>query len=173
MDPAWPSSGSVLTTRAEDNAQTHRAHSLTLGDTRVFGTNTVNAFRVAWNRSRAHYHLEPFFGAETLGITDFYNYVPGIIGLEISGGFTTASGGSVLFQGDTDAYQISDDITLVRGSHQFALGGQVAHWTTTRSTASAASVSGPSTERSRGPAWRTSSRADWRVSSTRGRACST
>ena len=71
----------------------------------------------------------PFFGAETLGITDFYNYVPGIIGLEISGGFTTASGGSVLFQGDTDAYQISDDITLVRGSHQFALGGQVAHWT--------------------------------------------
>ena len=127
--PAWPTSGSVLTTRPEDNAQTHRAHSLTLGDTRVFGANTVNAFRVAWNRSRAHYHLEPFFGAETLGIKDFYNYVPGIIGIEISGGFTTASGGSVLFQGDTDAYQISDDVTLVRGSHQLGLGGQVAYWT--------------------------------------------
>ena len=119
----------MLTTRPEDNAQKHRAHSLTLGDTRVFGTNTVNAFRVAWNRSRAHYHLEPFFGAETLGIKNFHNYVPGIIGLEISGGFTTASGGSVLFQGDTDAYQISDDVTLVRGSHQFALGGKVAYWT--------------------------------------------
>ena len=127
--PSWPTSGSVLTTRAEDNAQTHRAHSLTLGDTRVFGTNTVNAFRVAWNRSRAHYHLEPFFGAETLGINNFYNYVPGIIGIEISGGFTTASGGSVLFQGDTDAYQISDDVTLVRGNHQLALGGNVAYWT--------------------------------------------
>jgi hypothetical protein len=127
--PAWPKSGSVLTTRAEDNAQNHRAHSLTLGDTRVFGANTVNAFRVAWNRSRAHYHLEPFFGAESLGINNFYNYVPGIIGLEISGGFTTASGGSVYFQGDTDAYQISDDITLVRGSHQLALGGQGAYWT--------------------------------------------
>ena len=127
--PAWPTSGSVLTTRAEDNAQKHSAHSLTLGDTRVFGANTVNAFRVAWNRSRAHYHLEPFFGADTLGVRDFYNYVPGIIGIEISGGFTTASGGSVLFQGDTDAYQISDDVTLVRGSHQLALGGQVAYWT--------------------------------------------
>ncbi|MET0214010.1 MAG: carboxypeptidase regulatory-like domain-containing protein, partial [Vicinamibacterales bacterium] len=127
--PSWPTSGSVLTTRAEDNAQTHRAHSLTLGDTRVFGTDTVNAFRVAWNRSRAHYHLEPFFGAETLGINNFYNYVPGIIGIEISGGFTTASGGSVLFQGDTDAYQISDDVTLVRGNHQLALGGNVAYWT--------------------------------------------
>ena len=54
--------------------------------------------------------------------------VPGVIGLEISGGFTTASGGSVLFQGDTDAYQISDDFTLVRGSHQLALGGNVAYW---------------------------------------------
>jgi hypothetical protein len=127
--PAWPTSGSVLTTRAEDNAQNHRAHSLTLGDTRVFGTDTVNAFRVAWNRSRAHYHLEPFFGAEGLGINNFYNYVPGIIGIEISGGFTTASGGSVLFQGDTDAYQISDDVTLVRGNHQLALGGNVAYWT--------------------------------------------
>ncbi|MGH9258013.1 MAG: TonB-dependent receptor domain-containing protein, partial [Vicinamibacterales bacterium] len=127
--PSWPSSGNVLTTRAEDNAVKRRAHSLTLGDTRVFGTDTVNAFRVAWNRTRAHYHLEPFFGAETLGINNFHNYVPGIIGIEISGGFTTASGGSVYFQGDTDAYQISDDITLVRGSHQLAVGGQVAYWT--------------------------------------------
>ena len=103
--PAWPSSGNVLTTRPEDAAQNHRAHSLTLGDTRVFGSNVVNAVRGAWNRSRAHYNLEPFFGAETLGIKDFYNYVPGVMGLEISGGFTTASGGSVLFRGDTDAYR--------------------------------------------------------------------
>src|SRR5436190_1571752 len=126
--PAWPSSGNVLTTRPEDAAQNHRAHSLTLGDTRVFGSNVVNAVRGGWNRSRAHYNLEPFFGAETLGIRNFYNYVPGVIGLEISGGFTTASGGSVLFQGDTDAYQISDDLTVVRGSHQLALGGNVAYW---------------------------------------------
>jgi hypothetical protein len=127
--PAWPGSGNVLTTRAEDTAQNHKAHSLTLGDTRVFGTDTVNAFRVAWNRSRAHYHLEPFFGAETVGIRNFHNYVPGIMGVEISGGFATASGGSVYFQGDTDAFQISDDITLVRGSHQIAVGGNVAYWT--------------------------------------------
>lgn len=127
--PGWPTSGNVLTTRSEDTAQNHRAHSLTMGDTMVFGTSTVNAFRVAWNRTRSHYHLEPFFGAETVGIKDFHNYVPGVMGLEISGGFVTASGGSVLFQGDTDAYQVSDDITLVRGSHQIAVGGNVAYWT--------------------------------------------
>jgi len=127
--PAWPTSGNVLTTRPDDAAQNHRAHSLTAGDTRVFGSNTVNALRVAWNRTRSHYNLEPFFGAETVGIRNFHNYVPGIIGLDISGGFTTASGGSVFFQGDTDAYQVSNDLTLVRGSHQIALGGNVAYWT--------------------------------------------
>ena len=47
-EPAWPGSGNVLTTRPADTAQKHRAHSLTLGDTKVFGANTVNSFRVAW-----------------------------------------------------------------------------------------------------------------------------
>jgi hypothetical protein len=129
LQPGWPESGNVLTTRPADAAQNHRAHSLTIGDTMIIGTNTVNAFRVAWNRTKSHYHLEPFFGAETVGIRGFHNYVPGVMGLDINGGFTTASGGSVYFQGDTDAFQISDDITLVRGSHQIALGGNVAYWT--------------------------------------------
>ena len=129
LQPGWPQSGNVLTTRAEDAAQNHQAHSLTMGDTMIIGTNTVNAFRVAWNRTKSHYHLEPFFGAETVGIKGFHNYIPGVMGLDINGGFATASGGSVYFQGDTDAFQISDDITLVRGRHQFALGGNVAYWT--------------------------------------------
>ena len=29
----------------------------------------------------------------------------------------------------TNAWQVSDDVTLVRGSHQFAVGVNVAHWT--------------------------------------------
>ena len=29
----------------------------------------------------------------------------------------------------TNAYQVSDDVTMVRGAHQFAIGGNVAHWT--------------------------------------------
>jgi hypothetical protein len=126
--PSWPGSGNVLTTRPEDTAQNHSAHSFTMGDTIVMGTNTVNSFRVAWNRSRAHYHLEPFFGPDTVGIKNFHNYVPGVMGMAVNGAFTTASGGSVYFQGDTDAYQVSNDVTLVRGSHQFALGGNVASW---------------------------------------------
>ena len=127
--PGWPESGSVLTTRPEDTAQKHTAHSLTVGDTMVFGTNMVNSFRVAWNRTNSHYHTEPFFGAEQVGIKDFHNYVPGVMQLTINGAFGTATGGSVYFQADTDAYQVSNDLTLVRGGHQLALGTNVTYWT--------------------------------------------
>jgi hypothetical protein len=126
--PGYPRSGNVLTTRPEDTAQKHTAHSLTAGDTMVFGSNMVNSFRVAWNRTNSHYHLEPFFGPEQIGVKDFHNYVPGVMALAINGAFTTASGGSVLFQADTDAYQLSDDVTLIRGNHQLAFGMNTTYW---------------------------------------------
>jgi hypothetical protein len=126
--PGWPGSGNVLTTRPADTAQKHRAHSLTVGDTRVFGANTVNSFRVAWNRSQAGYHLEPYFGPEQVGVKNFHNYVPGIMSITVTGAFMTANGGSVLGQFDTDAYQIGDNLTVVRGSHQATFGGDLAYW---------------------------------------------
>jgi outer membrane receptor protein involved in Fe transport len=126
--PSWPESNTVFTTGTDDAYQEHRGQSLTVGDTMVFGASMVNSFRMAWNRSHAAYHLEPFFGAEEMGVKGFHNYVPGIMALAISGAFTTAAGGSVLFVGDTDAYQLSDDVTMVRGSHQLALGTNVAYW---------------------------------------------
>jgi hypothetical protein len=127
-EPSWPDSQTVLTTRTEDAYQEHKAQSLSLGDTMVLGSSMVNSFRVGWNRSHAHYHLEPFFGAEDVGVKGFHNYVPGIMGLAITGALSTASGGSVLFTGDTDAYQVSNDITTVRGAHQFALGANVSYY---------------------------------------------
>jgi hypothetical protein len=127
--PSWPDSGNVLTTRPEDTARNHQAHSFTAGDTMVFGSSMVNSFRVAWNRTNSHYNLEPFFGAEDVGIRNFHNYVPGVMQLTINGAFGTGTGGSVLFQADTDAYQVSDDVTLVRGNHQLAVGTNVTYWT--------------------------------------------
>jgi len=126
--PGYPQSGNVLTTRPEDTAQKHTAHSLTGGDTMVFGSNMVNSVRVAWNRTNSHYHLEEFFGPEQVGVKNFYNYVPGVMALAVNGAFTTASGGSVLFQADTDAYQVSDDVTLIRGNHQLAVGTNITYW---------------------------------------------
>ncbi len=128
QDPAWPDSGTVLTSGTNDTFQEHKAHSLALGDTRVFGSNMVNSFRLGWNRTNAGYHLEKFFGPEDVGVKGIYNYVPGIMGITVTNAFQTAAGGSVLFQADTDAYQASDDLTLVRGAHQLALGTNLTYW---------------------------------------------
>ena len=128
QDPSWPNSGTVLSTGTPDSLQEHTAQSLALGDTRVFGSNMVNSFRLGWNRTNAGYHLEKFFGPEDVGIKGVYNYVPGIIGITVTNAFQTAAGGSVLFQADTDAYQASDDLTLVRGAHQLAVGTNLTYW---------------------------------------------
>jgi hypothetical protein len=127
--PSYPDSKNTLTTRPEDTNQKHTAHSFTAGDTTVYGSSAVNSLRVAWNRTNSHYNLEPFFGPETIGVKNFYNYVPGVMGMAVTGAFTTASGGSVYFQADTDAYQVSDDVTLVRGPHQLAVGTNLTYGT--------------------------------------------
>jgi hypothetical protein len=118
----WPSSGNLLSINSSLDLS-HWAHSLTVGHTQVFGSNTVNAVRVSWNRANTNYHLAPWFGAEDLGVKGFYNYQPGYMGATISGGFTLSS--SQLYNGKTDGYQASDDLTLVRGNHQFGFGAHL------------------------------------------------
>ncbi|HVQ16820.1 MAG TPA: carboxypeptidase-like regulatory domain-containing protein, partial [Vicinamibacterales bacterium] len=56
-----------------------RAQMLALGDTQVFGANTVNAFRFTFanTKTRANDPPEQFFSAADLGIPNIYTYVPG------------------------------------------------------------------------------------------------
>src|SRR6185436_1772549 len=96
QNASWPSSGNVLTTAIPDAYQKHTAHSLALGDTQVFGSDVVNSFRLSWNQTNAGYHLEKFFGAEDVGVKDFYNYTPGIMGITVSNAFTAGSSGAIL-----------------------------------------------------------------------------
>ena len=171
--PGWPKSGNVLTTRPEDAAQKHQAHSLTMGDTMVFGSNMVNSFRVAWNRTKSHYHLEPFFGAETIGIKGFHNYVPGVMGLAISGGVPDRLGRLGLLPG---RHRRLPDVRRCHAGPRAATRlRSAATWRTgrtTRSTASAASDCGRfDGSVDRHWAWRTSSPEGWPGSSMPGPAC--
>jgi hypothetical protein len=47
-----------------------RAHSTAFGDTKVFGTNTVNAFRLTWNntKNRVNQPTDPYLDTNMLGI---------------------------------------------------------------------------------------------------------
>jgi hypothetical protein len=122
---AFGKTGNVLTTvnPSIDNL----AQSLTIGDTAVKGNNLVNALRFAFNRTAVHRDNDSFFDAPDLGIKA-YSYVPHQMFVTVTGGFnvggTNAARGFAL----NNSFQINDDLTLVRGSHQLGVGANIAYF---------------------------------------------
>ena len=54
--------------------------------------------------------------------------MPGTLALAVTDGFTISGGNSVMVSVANAAYQVADDVTLVRGRHQIALGANLAYW---------------------------------------------
>ena len=102
------------------------AQSLAIGETRVFGSNTVNSLRFAFNRTSIDRLDTPLFDPHALG-SNVYSYDPGAMVLAVTGGFNIANPGGGLFQ--TNSSQLSDDLTLVRGNHDISVGANLAYWT--------------------------------------------
>ena len=124
---AWPRTSNLLTTSVRGRPKVSVAKSLTLGDTLVFGSNMVNSFRAALNPTHVDIDLAPFLDAPSVG-SRVYTYIPGQIVLDVTSAFSIGTGGSVKQFVDQKSYQISDDLTLVRGRHQFGVGGTVSYW---------------------------------------------
>jgi carboxypeptidase family protein len=104
------------------------AQSLTLGDTTVLGANFVNALRVAFNRTSIHRGSPPFFDPLDLGVKNFYTYHQDEMVLAVNGAFNVSAATSTTGVFWTDSYQAADDVTLIRGRHQYGLGVNVAYW---------------------------------------------
>jgi hypothetical protein len=102
-------------------------HSVTLGETTVFGPTTVNAMRVAVNKAKVDNYQTSFFSPRDIG-ANIYSYLPGYMTMTVTPGFQMYSGTNTkaLFLNDT--YQVADDLTVVRGSHQIAVGVNVQYW---------------------------------------------
>jgi len=122
---AFGKTGNILTTRNPkiDNL----AQSLTLGDTRIFGSNTVNALRFAFNRTAVNRDHDPYFDPPSLGIKAA-TYVPGSMIVVVTGGFQIAAATSTRGIADNNSFQVNDDLTLVKGDHQIGVGASVAHF---------------------------------------------
>lgn len=106
----------------------NRAVSYTIGDNYLLGSNKVNSFRLAVNRTNVHRNGAQYFGPQDVGI-NIYAYQPKYTSINVqNGGFVL--GGQ--FQGDNQywvtAYQASDDLSWVRGAHQISLGVNFAQW---------------------------------------------
>ena len=132
----------ATTTGGRDNlAQTY-----SFGDTYLISATTVNSFRAAFNRTAIQRAAIDDFGPSDVGINAF-SYTPHYMLLAVGtgggagGGFTIGNGteSNSNFRGNT--YEIGNDLSLVRGSHQIVIGGDVAMW----NSASYALVRAPGT----------------------------
>ena len=119
-------SDNVLTTTT--SAVDNYAQSFTVGDTRIFGANTVNSLRFAFNQTGVDRFNEPFFEPRDLG-SRVYNYSPTKeLVLAVTGGFNISASTATRGIADNKTFQIAEDLTLVRGNHQIALGANIAYW---------------------------------------------
>ena len=107
----------------------NKAHTFTVGDTMVLSNTTVNAFRVAYNYTDIHRTHEPIgFSAPDIGIKTF-SYIEDYLLVSVqNGGFQLGGGTESEARFKTPSFNISDDLTIVRGNHQFGLGGSMAWW---------------------------------------------
>src|SRR5262252_1567493 len=105
---------------ADDTAQ-----SLAFGDTYVAGPNLVNSFRISGNRVGANKIPAKFFSPADVGIKNMFSYIPQFMAIT-GAGFSL--GIPANFAVSTTAmtnFGVNDDVTILRGSHQFAFGGSV------------------------------------------------
>jgi hypothetical protein len=99
------------------------AQLFTIGDTYLFGPNVVNSFRLTANRV-AGGKFEPFsmptsgLGPNDLGVKA-YAYAPHTAQYNVNGGFSVAAQGGPT---KTAIFAGNDDLSVIRGNHQMALG---------------------------------------------------
>jgi hypothetical protein len=128
--PVWePGSpdANILTTGKMGRDRTALAKSLTLGDTVVFGPSMVNALRVAYNTTAIRSVRAPWVDAPSLGVKT-YTAFPGKVNLSVTGGFSIGHPSGVNSDLHNNTYQVSDDLTVVKGRHQLTFGVNVAYW---------------------------------------------
>jgi Carboxypeptidase regulatory-like domain len=102
------------------------AHALAIGDTWVLGPTMVNSIRVAYNRTTVNRYNTPYFDPTDLGIK-LYPYVKDQIAIQVLPSFEIPAGATQAFFRN-NFYQVGDDVTLIRGRHQFGFGGNVSYF---------------------------------------------
>jgi hypothetical protein len=101
-----------------------RAHAFTVGSTYLLSPTVVNAFRIGFTRTSLLTISPPYFDLAELGSKVYSGFTPKIAKLTITSGFSLPGNGRRFIP--TDLYQISDDISVSRGTHQFGFGGRIA-----------------------------------------------
>jgi hypothetical protein len=101
-----------------------RVYSLSLGDTYLFSASVVNAFHLGANRTAIPKIVDNFATWPQLGVNAPYNPAPSPRVQVTGNGFNIGSGNSIINHDMTGPNpNLADDISWVKGDHQFGFGG--------------------------------------------------
>ena len=100
--------------------------SVVLGDTYLIGSGTVSGFHATVNRTRIPKEATPIFDASQVGINTWVG-VPDLLRIAVTGGFNLGSTSSTPSYFNSLAYQFGEDLSWVKGSHQWRFGGTFIH----------------------------------------------
>jgi hypothetical protein len=141
LPPAWAGPGdNILKSGSDREGTKDTLNSLVLGQTQIVSTSLVNAFRFTTSSTDSHrYHNPGLPSPADMGVK-MYSY-PTEEGSDVASQFPIGASGMFALVGSGERrsthklYAVSDDVTMVRGSHQFGFGASTRYWKfDTRST---------------------------------------
>ena len=112
----------LATALASSAGRNSLATAVAFGSTYLVSSTVVNSFRASFNRTANSPFQEPYYSAcdEGVKITCF---LPGNTNINVGGGSMLIGGCCVINTTlAPTTYQLGDDISLVRGAHQFTFG---------------------------------------------------
>ncbi len=121
-DPPYATSGNLLSTSL--GGRDSKARSLAIGDTMVLSNTVVNNIRFTYHHTDVHRTNAEYFAPTDVGIKA-YTYVPNVTLLAVTNAFNVGLGTEFDAFYRPNTYSFSDDLTIIRGNHQFGLGGIV------------------------------------------------
>jgi len=98
--------------------------SFVFGDSLVLGSNTVNSIRATYNDTKIFKPGVELMDFKDVGIKSTV-LLPGFLRIGVAGAFNL--GGTVPGSTPSKAIQFTDDLSLVRGNHQFGVGINFVH----------------------------------------------
>jgi hypothetical protein len=122
----YTDTNNLLSLNTTDGGNEDLAHGFAVGSTYLFSPNTINALRVGMTRVIVGRPGIKFFGPQDIGV-DAYTYSPGNMALVVSGGFQFNTR-TVYAHNVSNAYNINDDLNIVRGNHQLTFGGNLSEY---------------------------------------------
>ncbi len=138
FNPPYAESGNILSTTL--GGRDNLVQSAAFGDTMVLSNTVVNNIRFAFNRSAIHRTHVNFFDPADVGIRSF-SYLEDYMLMGVTGAFNLGGGTESQAIFNTNTYTFGDDLTMIRGNHQYGFGAQFAYW----DSLSSANVRSPGT----------------------------